>query len=86
MADRVRSRGLAAHPVLGADTEVVVDGEMLGKPRDRTHARQMLARLAGLTPDPAERPTARQLKARIRAVDAELARAKAIKPARPKPQ
>lgn len=43
-------------------------------------------RLAGLTPDPAERPTARQLKARIRAVDAELARAKAIKPARPKPQ
>jgi len=47
VADRVRSRGLAAHPVLGADTEVVVDGEMLGKPRDRTHARQMLARLAG---------------------------------------
>jgi len=47
VADRIRSRGLGAHPVLGADTEVVVDGEMLGKPRDRAHARQMLARLAG---------------------------------------
>jgi len=34
-------------PVLGADTAVVVDGEVLGKPRDRDHGLQMLARLAG---------------------------------------
>jgi len=47
VAARIRSRGLAVHPVLGADTEVVVDGEILGKPRDRIHARQMLTRLAG---------------------------------------
>jgi septum formation protein len=34
-------------PVLSADTEVVVDGEVLGKPRDADHARQMLRRLSG---------------------------------------
>jgi septum formation protein len=34
-------------PVLGADTEVVVDGHVLGKPRDAAHARQMLRRLSG---------------------------------------
>jgi len=33
-------------PVLGADTAVVVDGDMLGKPRDREHALDMLARLS----------------------------------------
>lgn len=42
-------RGLPAHPVLGADTEVVLDGEILGKPRDRTHGVAMLKRLAGRT-------------------------------------
>jgi septum formation protein len=36
-------------PVLGADTDVVVDGEILGKPRDRDDALAMLARLAGRT-------------------------------------
>lgn len=34
-------------PVLGADTAVVIDGEVLGKPRDREHALAMLARLSG---------------------------------------
>ena len=34
-------------PVLGADTAVVIDGEMLGKPRDRDDALAMLARLSG---------------------------------------
>lgn len=34
-------------PVLGSDTAVVVDGEILGKPRDRDHALAMLRRLAG---------------------------------------
>lgn len=42
-------RRLPARPVLGADTEVVVDGEILGKPRDRAHAAAMLRRLAGRT-------------------------------------
>ena len=34
-------------PVLGADTAVVIDGEILGKPRNEAHARTMLARLSG---------------------------------------
>jgi len=34
-------------PVLGADTIVVADGEVLGKPADRTHAVAMLERLSG---------------------------------------
>jgi septum formation protein len=33
--------------VLGADTTVVIDGEMLGKPADAADARRMLARLSG---------------------------------------
>jgi septum formation protein len=36
-----------SHPVLGADTAVVVDGEIFGKPLDREHALKMLARLSG---------------------------------------
>ncbi len=36
-------------PVLGADTIVVVDNEVLGKPRDRKHAITMLQRLSGRT-------------------------------------
>lgn len=43
------ARGLPLRPVLGADTEVVVDGEILGKPRDRAHAAVMLRVLAGRT-------------------------------------
>ncbi len=43
--------GVAAHgcaiPVLGADTIVLLDGEILGKPRDRGEAREMFARLSG---------------------------------------
>ncbi len=33
--------------VVGADTIVVIDGEILGKPRDASEARAMLRRLAG---------------------------------------
>ena len=44
-----RERGLPARPVLGADTEVVLDGEILGKPTDAVHGRAMLTRLAGRT-------------------------------------
>jgi septum formation protein len=45
----VRGRGLSPHPVLGADTEVVLDGEILGKPLDRAHGLAMLQRLSGRT-------------------------------------
>lgn len=43
---------LAAVPdavILAADTEVVLDDEVFGKPRDRADARAMLLRLAGRT-------------------------------------
>jgi septum formation protein len=33
--------------VIGSDTIVVVDGDVLGKPRDEAHAFQMLTRLSG---------------------------------------
>ncbi|MEW6332067.1 MAG: Maf family protein [Pseudomonadota bacterium] len=49
VARQVRERGLPAHPVLGADTEVVLDGEILGKPEHATHGMDMLRRLAGRT-------------------------------------
>ena len=49
VARLVAERGLPAHPVLGADTEVVVDDDILGKPRDRAHAAGMLRRLSGRT-------------------------------------
>jgi septum formation protein len=45
-ARQPRDAGL---PVLGADTAVVLDGDMLGKPRDRATALAMLARLSGRT-------------------------------------
>jgi septum formation protein len=35
--------------VLGADTEVVLDGDVLGKPADDADAREMLRRLSGRT-------------------------------------
>ena len=35
--------------VLAADTEVVLDGEIFGKPRDDAHAVEMLERLSGRT-------------------------------------
>ncbi|WP_119718636.1 Maf family protein [Cognatilysobacter tabacisoli] len=35
--------------VLGSDTEVILDDEVFGKPRDDAHAREMLRRLSGRT-------------------------------------
>ena len=46
---RMQSRKLAERPVVGADTEVVLDGEVFGKPRDATDAARMLRRLSGRT-------------------------------------
>jgi septum formation protein len=44
---QVRARRPASQPVLAADTAVVLDGEVYGKPRDRAHALDMLAALSG---------------------------------------
>lgn len=44
---RAVSAGAGELPVLGADTDVAIDGEILGKPRDARHAAEMLARLSG---------------------------------------
>ncbi|WP_163649895.1 Maf family protein [Modicisalibacter sp. 'Wilcox'] len=37
----------SALPTLGSDTAVVQDGRILGKPRDRAHAAEMLSALSG---------------------------------------
>ena len=40
-------RGPGDGAILGVDTAVVIDGDVLGKPVDADHAREMLWRLAG---------------------------------------
>ncbi|HEY1478853.1 MAG TPA: Maf family protein [Gaiellales bacterium] len=40
-------RGPADGAILGVDTAVAIDGDVLGKPVDAQHAREMLERLAG---------------------------------------
>jgi septum formation protein len=47
-ADAVASR-VARGTILGADTVIDLDGELLGKPADADDARRMLARLSGRT-------------------------------------
>jgi len=47
--DRMQNRKLAERPVLGADTEVVLDGDLFGKPRDAGDATAMIRRLCGRT-------------------------------------
>lgn len=46
---RMQNRRLAERPVIGADTEVVLDGEVFGKPRDADDAIRMIKRLSGRT-------------------------------------
>ncbi len=50
---RAKARAAAARqarlPILAADTAVVLDGAPLGKPRDRSHAVEMLLALGGRT-------------------------------------
>ena len=48
-AGKARSVEGGERPVLGVDTEVVVDGEALGKPSGPAEAEAMLERLAGRT-------------------------------------
>ncbi len=50
-SEQRRRRGLPPRPILGADTEVVLDGEIFGKPRDAADAARMLERLSGRTHD-----------------------------------
>jgi len=46
-AGRAQLAGDAGSPVLGADTAVVVDGRIMGKPRDRDEGIDMLLALSG---------------------------------------
>jgi len=48
-AGKARSVDGGGSPVLGVDTEVIVDGDALGKPADATAAESMLERLSGRT-------------------------------------
>lgn len=43
----MRNRRLLLLPVLGADTLLDLDGEIIGKPRDAAHAGEVLERLSG---------------------------------------
>jgi septum formation protein len=46
-AELVAARAVGPAVVIAADTAVLIDGEILGKPRATDDARQMLAKLAG---------------------------------------
>lgn len=46
-ARQVIQRGLPPHPVLAADTTVVLDDVIIGKPESAQHAAQILSALAG---------------------------------------
>jgi len=48
-AQQMLRRRMPPWPVLGADTEVVLDGTIFGKPRDANDATRMLALLSGRT-------------------------------------
>ncbi|MFY9820689.1 MAG: Maf family protein [Thermoanaerobaculia bacterium] len=45
--EKAAAQGQPGELVLAADTVVVIDGELLGKPRDPEDARRMLAKIAG---------------------------------------
>lgn len=48
-AELVAARAVGPAIVIAADTEVVLDGQVMGKPRTSEDARQMLERLSGRT-------------------------------------
>lgn len=76
------------HPgelVLAADTVVVLDGELLGKPTDAADARRMLARIAGrehtvLTAVALEEPDPRRGDQRVVSVESSRVRMAALSP------
>ena len=45
--DGLKLRNLPAFPVLAADTSVILDGKIIGKPHDREEAAAMLRQLSG---------------------------------------
>jgi septum formation protein len=49
VSKRLRANGRPSLPVLAADTVVVLEGELMGKPTDRDHGISMLRRLSGKT-------------------------------------
>jgi len=48
-AELVSARAIGPAIVIAADTEVVLDGHVMGKPRTSEDARQMLTKLSGRT-------------------------------------
>jgi len=48
-AGSLHDTGTSACIIVGADTAVELDGEILGKPRNEEHAREMLTKLSGRT-------------------------------------
>ena len=46
-AELLKQRKLAERPILAADTTVILDGDVLGKPVDRNDAMRILGRLSG---------------------------------------
>ena len=46
-ARQALQRGLRPHPALGADTTVVLDGNVIGKPENAEHAADILGALSG---------------------------------------
>ena len=48
-ADLVAARAVGPAIVIAADTVVVLDGQILGKPRSNDDAHQMLSKLSGRT-------------------------------------
>lgn len=46
-AEKAMQQAPANHPILAADTEVIVDNEILGKPEDKAAAMAMLEKLSG---------------------------------------
>jgi nucleoside triphosphate pyrophosphatase len=79
---KAAARAHSGELVLAADTVVVLDGELLGKPTDPADARRMLARIAGrehtvLTAVALEEPGQER---RVSAVESSRVRMAALKP------
>jgi septum formation protein len=74
------SEAAAALPIVGADTTVIVDGEILGKPGDEVEARRMLLRLAGRRHDVT---TAYRVRRGARTVDRAVTTAVSIRALQP---
>ncbi len=51
VADELKTEGVKDYCVIGADTVVALDGEILGKPKDKADAVRMLSELSGRSHD-----------------------------------